>query len=103
MSKYHAQKAFYKGERYDSKRECEYAIELDWLIQGGIVEKWERQIPFLLTVNGQKIGKYILDFKVYYKDGHIEYIDVKGMRTPLYKWKKKHLEAEHKIPLKEVY
>jgi hypothetical protein len=28
--------------------------------------------------------------------------DVKGMRTPMYSWKKKHVEAEHGVTIVEI-
>lgn len=47
------------------------------------------------------LGKYIADFS--YKDkGVWTYEDVKGVRTPLYKWKKKHVEAQYGITIREV-
>lgn len=101
-NKYGNRKTIYRGEKYDSAKEAHYALDLDLLILGKVVTSYERQVPYILTANGKKIGKYLLDFKVLYGDGHIEYVDVKGMKTALYKWKKKHVEAEHGITITEV-
>ena len=64
-------------------------MELDWMIKAGDVEKYERQYKIDLIVNNISVGKYYIDFKVYYKDGHVEYHEVKGFETDLWriKWK----------------
>ena len=53
---------------------------LDRKIQAKEVERWERQIVFKLMVGGVFIANYILDFQVWYMDGTVKYIDVKGMK-----------------------
>ena len=64
-----------------------------------------------MTVKGQTVGKYILDFM--YRDLEIDeiiYEDVKGwdkkknkwLVTPLSAWKKKHIEIEYKIKVDYV-
>jgi hypothetical protein len=45
------------------------------------VESWERQIRFHLTVNGEKICDYIVDFLVRYADGRKELVEIKGFLT----------------------
>lgn len=50
-----------------------------------------------------KVGEYRGDFK--YHDAATEpYVveDVKGFKTPLYKWKKRHVEAQYGIQIREV-
>lgn len=88
-NKYNAKKSFYNGYNYDSIKEAEYAMQLDWLKKAGEVEKWERQHKIDIRVNGQHICNYYIDFKVYYIDGHIEYHEVKGFETDLWriKWR----------------
>lgn len=104
-NKYGAKKTEYNGNKYDSKAEAEYAINLDWLLQDGQVKSWERQIRYDLCVDGEKIGAYILDFKVVLADGSIEHVDVKGYRHGLayqfFKWKKKHMKAQYGIDVLE--
>jgi hypothetical protein len=96
----------YKGEVYDSKKEAEYAKQLDFQKRAVNIKdrviSWERQIPFLCVVNGKKVCKYIADFKVKYADDREEIIDVKGMRTPMYNLKKKLVEALYPIEIREV-
>jgi len=40
-----------------------------------------------LTVNGHFIANYYMDFQVWYADGHVEFIEVKGMEMDLWKMK----------------
>lgn len=105
-SKYGNKKTEYGGFMFDSKKEAKYAQELDLLKSArdprDKVHTWERQIPFEICVNGVKICKYIADFRVNYCDGREEYIDVKGVRTDVYKIKKKLVEALYNIEIKEV-
>lgn len=105
-NKFGAIKTDYNGIKYDSRKEAAYAQTLD-LCKKAVgksdrVVEIERQLPYLLEVNGVKICKYILDFKVKYADGRTEYIDVKGVLTPVYKLKKKLVKAIHNIDIKEV-
>jgi len=96
LNKFHAIKTEYGGVRYDSKREAEYARELDLRMhaQGkDRVETWERQIRFPLIVNGLKICTYVCDFLVRYADGRRELVEVKGMQTEIFKLKLKLFRA----------
>ena len=98
---------------FDSKKEADYYLYLKTLEKKGIIDKFERQVEYILQPsyihNGKKIRsiKYYLDFKVYYKDGHIEYVDVKSSKSfqdPLYKLKKKLLHYKYpEITITEVY
>lgn len=90
---------------YDSRKEAAYAKQLDVQRMARDaslrVVSWEAQVPFQVELNGKKICKYIADFKVLYDDGHTEIVDVKGMRTPLYRLKKKLVEAQYGIEILE--
>lgn len=96
----------YNGKKYHSKKEADYAVELDMLLSARNdaqrVVKYETQVKYRLEVNGVLIASYILDFKVWYADGRVEYVDVKGVRTPVYAMKCKLMEAIHGIIIKEI-
>jgi hypothetical protein len=96
----------FNGEVFDSLKEMRYAQQLEQLKSAtdpyNRVESFQRQIPFTLTVNDQLICKYVLDFKVQYCNGRIEYVDVKGMKTPVYRLKKKMMKIINGIEIKEV-
>lgn len=62
--------------------------------RAGLISDLKLQVPFPLHVCGVKLGKYVCDFV--YREGGAEIVeDLKGFRTPLFKWKLKHFEAEY--------
>jgi len=93
MSKYKNVRQTYDGYSYHSKKEAEYAAKLDWMKKAGEVTKWERQVKISLDVNGVHIANYFIDFKVYYKNGKIEFWEVKGMETDIWRMKFKLTKA----------
>lgn len=97
-SKYKNVKQEYNGVMYDSKLEAKYAQELDFLIDAGEVEKWERQVKLGLSVHGTHVTNYYIDFKVYKPDGEIEYVEVKGYKTGVWMIKWQLLLAVFKTP-----
>lgn len=70
--------------------------------QAGQIVRLEIQPEYPLTVQGNEIGIYRGDFRyvVPMKGTVIE--DVKGFKTPLYRWKKKHVEAQYGITIREL-
>lgn len=101
-SKYNNQKIDYKGRIYDSKKEAARAQELDILKRVGEIKSWSPQPEFKIEHRGVKICVYRADFKVIYTDGRIEYEDVKGFKTDMYRLKKKLVAAFYGIEIKEL-
>jgi hypothetical protein len=109
-NKYGAKKTEYNGRTFDSKKEAQYAAQLDMLRNAANpadrVTGVQYQVPMPLAVDGKQIGKYILDFEVTYADGRREHVDVKGMKSgcayQFFKWKKKHVKAQYGIDIIEV-
>lgn len=109
-SKYKNKKAVYNGETYDSQKEARYAKALDTFKKAinyqDRVLKWERQVRYDIKVNDERIAFYKLDFKVWYCDGRVEHIDIKGQKSgtayQLFKLKKKLIEALYNIEIIEV-
>lgn len=108
--KYHNEPVMVGRIRFDSKREAAYYQTLKAREAAGEVEGLSRQVKFPLHVtlpSGVKhqIGAYVADF-VYREradqDWLIRIVDVKGVRTALYKWKKRHFEAEYGADIVEV-
>lgn len=120
-SKYGNVKTTLNGITFDSEAESRRWLELKLLEKAGEIWDLERQPVFQLfapsttgvlrhALNGrssQLIGTYLGDFK--YRDKTCDgstypYIveDVKGVLTALYKWKKKHVEAQYGITIREV-
>ena len=88
-NKYNAKTSTYNGRHYDSKLEAGYAMELDWMLKAGIIKEWQAQFKLDLRVNSVHIANYYVDFAVGYPDGRIEFHEVKGYETPVWKikWK----------------
>ena len=86
-NKFNAQKTAYKGTQYHSKKEASYAMELDWRVKAGELKSWTGQHKFELYVNEEKICNYYIDFRAVRSDGVIEYIEVKGFETNVWRLK----------------
>jgi hypothetical protein len=104
-NKYHNEKTMFAGERYDSKKEADYAQHLETLRHAKETKERvtgiKRQVEYPIDIDGKHICSYYADFVVSYKDGHHEVVDVKGYRTEVYKLKKKLVEAIYKIKIIE--
>jgi len=92
-SKYGNTTQRYNGISYDSIKEANYAEELDWRVKAKDIKSWERQIKISLDVNGFHICNYYVDFKIIHNDGSVEYVEVKGFETEVWRLKWKLFEA----------
>lgn len=86
LPKYKAIKVKINGITFDSKAERSYYLELLKLQKSNLIESFELQPKIRLTLSEIL---YKPDFKVTYKNGKVEYVDVKGFQTPVFKLKKK--------------
>jgi hypothetical protein len=84
--------------RFSSKKEGKRYNELKLLKKVEEVLFFLRQVPFHLPGN----VKYVCDFMVFWTNGDITIEDVKGFKTPLYIAKKKMVESEYPITIKEI-
>jgi hypothetical protein len=118
--KYGAVRTEVDGVTFASKAEANRYAELKLLQKAGKIESLELQPVFPLRVllttgtftgagkalagEYPVIGKYVADFKYFRCDAPTGWIieDVKGMPTPLYRWKKKHVEAQYGIEITEI-
>lgn len=118
-SKYRANPTVVDGVRFASAKEARRYGELKLLERAGEIEALELQPRFPLLVPATtgtmlgaaqalggtwdgKIGEYRGDFAYRNRSGRRIVEDVKGFRTPLYKWKKKHVEKQYGIVIIEV-
>ena len=101
--KYNATRTFAHGHWFQSKKEAKRYSELLLLEKAGEVADIQLQPEYKLYVNGILIGTYKADFK-YFELACEDWIteDVKGKRTELYRWKKKHVEAQYGIKIVEI-
>jgi len=117
-SKYKAVKTTIDGITFDSKREAKRYSELKVLEKAGHITHLELQPEYQITINGAKICKYKADFRYFTvraesnersynskgewqtptmtgdKEGMV-LEDVKGFKTPIYRLKKKLVEASY--------
>lgn len=91
--KYNAVKQTFGGKSYDSRKEARYAAELEWMKKAGEIKEIIPQFRIELRVKGKKICNYYVDFKLIMKDGGIEFHEVKGFETDVWKLKWKLTEA----------
>ena len=97
-TKYNSRKTVIGNLKFDSRKEAEYYMVLCDKKKKGEINWIKLQPEFILQraftlENGERVKaiKYVADFEVEYKNGYIEVIDVKGVRTRDYILKKKML------------
>jgi len=113
FNKFHAQRTTVDGQTFDSKGEAIRWGELQYLEKAGEIFELRRQVAYDLHAGDRsglkRVGRFILDFEYLENVGSatlpkwrriVE--DFKGARTPLYLWKKKHLEAEYNLTVRET-
>ena len=74
-----AKKQEYKGFRYDSGFEAQYAMFLESELKAKRIQAYDKQVNLDLEVNGYRVCQYRIDFIVYHNDGITEYIECKGI------------------------
>jgi hypothetical protein len=105
-SKYRAVPTVIDGIRFASKKEARRYSELKMLERAGSVTGLMLQVRYALTIldakrDYRRLGDYVADF-VYNLNGQHIVEDTKGFRTPLYRWKKKHFEAQYGLQIQEI-
>lgn len=95
-TKYGSCKAMVDGIEFDSLMEARYYIYLQYLLKQGYIKSFQRQVKYLLQkgyVNNvdKKIQaiEYIADFTVTDINDNLTVIDVKGLKTDIFKIKEK--------------
>ena len=107
-SKYHSRKQTIDGHVFASKREAQRYSELKMLEKAGEISNLELQKRFELIpsqrINGKVVERpcyYVCDF-AYCEGGKQVIEDAKGMKTEVYKIKKKLMLYKYGIAIKEV-
>ena len=102
--KFNAKPQIVDGFRFASTAEANRYLELMILGKCGALDNLELQPRFQLVVNGQKVGEYRADFAYRDRPGNALVVeDVKGMVTPVYRLKKKLVEAQYGITIREIH
>ena len=108
--KYGAVATVVDGVRFASKAEARRYAELKLLEQAGEIRELELQprFPLFVPVKGratlhQQVGAYVADFR--YRQGPRGVLvveDVKGVKTAVYRLKKRMVETTYGIEIREV-
>ena len=96
--KFNAKPCEADGKKFPSKLERSYYNQLKLRQANGEVLFFLQQTPFQL-VGGVK---YVVDFTVFLSDGTVEFIDCKGVMTPMSILKIKQVEEIYPIKIKIV-
>lgn len=88
--------------KFHSKKEAKRYQELLLLQKTGEIFDLSLQFPLEIRIDGKKICTYYADFMFFDKDDKMIVEDVKGIRTPIYKLKKKLVEAYWGIKITEI-
>ena len=109
-NKYHNKKVVYNGIKFDSIKEKNYYMILRNYEKNGRIKDLKTQVPFELIpkykINNKSIRKtqYYADFTyVSTTDNKLHIVDTKGVRTQVYKIKKKMFEYKYKIEIEEIW
>ena len=101
--KYGAQRTEVDGLTFDSQAEARQYQRLCLLLKAGAIQDLVVHPDWPLDVNGVRVARYIGDFA--YTDtatGQRVVMDVKGVRTPTYRLKKKLMKALYAIDILET-
>lgn len=102
-SKYRNKICEYNGNKFDSKKELTRYLELLLLERVEYIKDIELQPCFRIEINGKLICKYYADFRYFdIKKNCYVVEDVKGMRTDVYRIKKKLVEAQLGVLIQEI-
>jgi hypothetical protein len=102
FNKYRNEPVTVDGHRFQSKREARRYAELKTLEKAGTISNLELQPRFPISVNGVHVCAYYADFCYVDSQGRRIVEDAKGLKTPVYRLKKRLVEALYEIVIQEV-
>jgi Protein of unknown function (DUF1064) len=104
MRKYKNIKITHDGITFDSKAEFSRYNTLKTLEKAGLIKNLTLQPKFDFTLPNikKKLFTYIADFSYQNELGQTIIEDVKGVKTPVYRLKKKLIEALYGIEIVEI-
>lgn len=102
-SKFKNKRTIMDNIEFPSKKEASRYVRLKCLQNAGAIKGLELQKKYYFELNGLIIFHYRADFVYYCYERNMEIVeDVKGYKTPLYRLKKKLIEAQHGITITET-
>ena len=106
--KYNNKISYVDGKCMRSRKEAKYYLDCKVRKAKGEIKDFQFQVRFSIPPlpkckeKGIRPGAYVLDFIITHNDGIIEYVDVKGYKTDVYKLKKKLMKFFYNIDIVEV-
>lgn len=107
-SKYHNTPCERNGIRFDSVREADRWEQLEKMQAAGVITGLRRQVPYVLAPAAVVAGKkskprtYVADSVYETAIGETVVEDVKGMLTPMYRFKRHLMKVIHNIDILEI-
>ncbi len=92
-NKYRAKKVKIDDITFDSILESSRYLHLKELLEHNLISDLEIHPPYPCEVNGKKVCVYKADFRYKNKQGETVVEDTKGIETPMFRLKKKLVEA----------
>lgn len=102
-NKYKTKKTIVDNITFDSKKEANRYCELRLLERAKVISNLQLQVTYIL-IPKSKYGraiKYVADF-VYEENNQVIIEDVKGVKTPVYRLKKRLMAEQFGIAIKET-
>lgn len=96
--KFRAKPKKFDGLRFASKLEFDYYQNLNQLQSLGLVRFFLMQVPFHLPGS----SRYVVDFQVFWSEGHVSFVDVKGVETEVFKLKKRQVEDLYPVEIEVI-
>jgi hypothetical protein len=104
-SKYHNKKKMIDGITFDSTKEARRYQDLMLMQKADQIAELRRQVPFRVEIRGQHICTWFADFTYFRKPYSLDarvVEDVKGVKTPEYRLKKRLVEALYSLTIVET-
>lgn len=86
------------GIKFPSKLEKDCYLAFKMLKKAGVVLFFLRQVPIHMP-GGSKL---VIDFQVFWADGRVTFEDAKGVETPVFKLKKREVEALYPFEINTI-
>lgn len=96
--KFKAKRVDDNGDKFPSTLEWKYFKHLQLLQKSGEVVFFLRQVPFHIPGG----VKYVVDYQVFYADGSVSFVDVKGFSTETFRIKSKIVEDLYPVKIEIV-
>lgn len=89
------------GRSYHSKKEADFAQILELMKKAGEIKSIKPQKKIRLEVYGSFVANYYIDFEVIHKDNSVEWIEVKGFETEVWRLKFKLVEIIYRDEIRQ--